>query len=177
MSGTLIHMPAYGQDLGYPLHQAVFVLSAGAAVGVFGKVLFGYVADRMDTRFAMLLSMSFQASAVFLLPRVQAYPALVAVGGLFGLGMGGIVPLWGSFVGEYFGRKSFGRVMGLMSPFMVPIQVSGVPFAGFMFDRTQSYATVFRVDLIIYLCTATLLLLLKKRDAKRTAGGIAHENA
>ena len=162
MSGTLIHMPAYGRDLGFTLGQAGFALSTGAAVGVFGKVVFGYIADRMDTRFAMFLAMAFQALAVFLLPGVASYPALLAVGGLFGLGMGGIVPLWGSFVGEYFGRMSFGRIMGLMSPFMVPVQVSGVPFAGFMFDRTQSYTTVFRVYLGVYICTAFLLLLLNK---------------
>ena len=74
--------------------------------------------------------------------------------------MGGIVPLWASLLGEVFGRNTFGRVMGLMSPCMLPIQTTGIPLAGYIYDRTQSYNIAFFVFLGAYACSAIVLLFL-----------------
>ena len=35
--------------------------------------------------------------------------------------MGGIVPLHGAIAGQVFGRRGFGKVMGLMRPAMMPL--------------------------------------------------------
>ena len=94
----------------------------------------------------------------------SATSSLLLAGGVFGLGMGGIVPLWASLVGEVFGRSSFGRVMGLMSPCMLLIQALGVPFAGYVFDQTGNYAIAFRTFLVVYVIAALILLTLRQRE-------------
>ena len=53
MSATLTHMVPRVSDLGYTVLQAAPILSFGAAAGVFGKVLFGYLVDRVDPRVAL----------------------------------------------------------------------------------------------------------------------------
>ena len=93
---------------------------------------------------------------------------LVVVGAVFGLGMGGVVPLWGSLIGEHFGRKSFGRVMGLMGPCMLPIQVSGVPFAGLVYDLTGEYTIAYETYLGIYVLASIWLLTLRSHDSGRS---------
>ena len=80
---------------------------------------------------------------------------------VFGLGMGGIVPLWGALIGAAFGRFAFGRVMGLMSPCMLPIQMLGVPFAGYVFDRTGSYEPAFRIFIALYGVAIGVLVFLR----------------
>ena len=69
---------------------------------------------------------------------------------LFGYGVGGIVPLHGNVVGKTFGSERFGAVLGLMRPAMFPIQILGVPFAGWVYDTTGSYALAFQVLFVLY---------------------------
>ncbi|MDK1020622.1 MAG: MFS transporter [Candidatus Hydrogenedentes bacterium] len=167
MSAVLTHMIPHAKDLGISELRAPFVLSACAGAGVFGKILFGYIADFLDARFALLLSMGFQFCGTFLLLIAESYPTLILVGTIFGLGMGGILPLWGALVGEYFGRQSFGRVMGLMGPCMLPIQVCGVPFAGLVHDLTGEYTIAYRTDLVLILLASVVLLTLRRPAASR----------
>ena len=63
--------------------------------------------------------------------------------------------------GACFGRRSFGRVMGLMSPMLLPIQILGVPFAGYVFDRFGSYDLAFTVFISMYVSAMLILALLR----------------
>jgi MFS family permease len=137
----LTHIIPHVTDLGFSSTEAAYVLSIMAGFGVLGKVLFGWLSDRMNKRTALWLATGIQA-------------------------VGGMVPLWGALVGAIFGRETFGRAMGLMGPFMLPIQISGVPFAGYVFDRTGSYDVAFQVLFAVYLAAAAALLLLKHPEAE-----------
>jgi MFS family permease len=157
----LTHLIPHASDLGFSPAQAAAVLSLGAGLGVGGKVLFGWLADHVDIRMAMWLSSSMQGVAVIALLYTRSYPAVLIAGGLFGLGMGGLVPLWGTLIGAAFGRRAFGQVMGLMSPFLLPLQVGGVPFAGWIFDRTGSYSPAFVTFIVLYGLSIVLLVFLR----------------
>lgn len=168
----LIHIVDHVQQLGFSDAQSPWVLSAIAAMGVVGKILFGWIADFIDKRAAFWLAMTLQISGAALFSFVQTYPALIATGAIFGLGMGGIVPLWGSLIGAAFGRNVFGRVMGLMSPCMLPIQSAGIPFAGYIFDEKGSYIVAFQTFIIVYLAAMAVLAFL--RLPKREPGGVIY---
>lgn len=165
MGAMLTHLVPYVTDLGFSLQRAAFVLSASAGAGVAGKLVFGWITDHVEIRIGFWISMACQACGVLLVLNVESYPALLAAGAVFGFGMGGIVPLWGSLLGDVFGRDSFGRVMGLMSPCMLPIQTTGIPFAGYIYDRTQSYKIAFLVFLGAYACAAVILLFLRPTNS------------
>ena len=68
-------------------------------------------------------------------------------------------------VGKTFGRDRFGAVLGLMRPAIFPIQILGVPFAGWIFDVTGSYDTAFKVFLGLYLL-AVLAIAFYRQPAK-----------
>ena len=157
----LTHIIPHATDLGYTPTRAAFVLSACAGMGVVGKILFGWITDRVDKRLALWLAVGLQASGVALIIGATDYSALLMAGGVFGLGMGGLVPIWGTLVGSAFGRHAFGRVMGLMSPCMLPVMSFGVPFAGYVFDRTGNYDVAFRTFLFIYAASAMMLVFLR----------------
>lgn len=161
MAATLIHLIEHARDLEITRTQAAYVLTASAGVGVIGKVLFGYVADFVDARLALVMCLGFQAIGTTLLLFADTYTELMAVGAVFGFGMGGVVPLWGSLVGDYFPRPVFGRVMGLMSPCMLPIQASGVPFAGYIHDVTGDYHLAFIVFTVAYIAAALCLMFVR----------------
>ena len=80
---------------------------------------------------------------------------------LFGYGVGGVVPLHGAIVGKTFGRERFGAVLGLMRPAMFPIQILGVPFAGWVYDTTGSYMRAFEVLLFLHFFAALAVTFYK----------------
>lgn len=162
MSAMLTHLIPHGTDLGYSPEKAAFLLSATAGMAVVGKFVFGYIADHLDTRIALWLCLAFQATGTFLFIRVESYPLLIMTGGCFGFGMGGVAPLWRLLVVETFGAPSFGRVMGIMNPCMLPIRVAGVPFAGWIFDRTGSYGPAFQTFVCLYIVAACMTLLVRR---------------
>ena len=132
-----------------------------AGMGIVGKLLFGWMSDRIDKRLTIAAATTLQALGVILLLDTQSYPTLLAAAATFGLGMGGFVPLWGALVGAVFGRFAFGRVMGLMSPCMQPIHILGVPFAGWMFDVQGNYDAAFQILILVYVAALGMLMLLK----------------
>lgn len=150
MSAVLTHAVPHVTDLGVPATRAALVLSAMAGLGAVGKPLFGALTDRMDKRLTLSMCTGLQMLGVWLLLQVSSLPALVIAGAVFGLGMGGVVPLQGALVGAVFGRVAFGRVMGLLSPAMLPVQMIGVPLAGYIHDRSGSYRAAFQLFLGLF---------------------------
>lgn len=157
----LTHIVPHATDLGYPPTSAALVLSAIAGVGVLGKVVFGWIADQYDKRGALWLALAFQATGVYMLIHATSYRGLILSGGVFGMGMGGMMPLWSSLVSAAFGRHAYGSAIGLMSPCMMPLQLLGVPFAGYVFDRTGSYLTSFRTLLGCFFAAVIILFFLR----------------
>jgi hypothetical protein len=77
-----------------------------------------------------------------------------------------VIPLWGALIGAGFGRQAFGRVMGLMGPVMLPVHVLGIPYAGWIYDRTGSYEVAFLTFIAIYVLAIAVLLLLRLPDVE-----------
>jgi len=174
MSAVLTHMIPFVSDMGFTNQAAAYILSLIAAAGVVGKLLFGWVTDRLESRYALWLAIAFMATGTLILRQVTSYPALLVGGGIFGFGMGGIVPLWGSLIGEAFGRKSFGRVMGLMGPCMLPVQTLGVPYAGYIYDHTGSYDTAYLTFLGSFALASCTLILVTQRASDAETESSAH---
>ncbi|MEM6703929.1 MAG: MFS transporter [Acidobacteriota bacterium] len=163
-SGTLTHIIPHVTDLGFSGGRAALVLSVIAFLGVLGKVLFGWVSDRIDKRLALFFAVVGQAIGVLVFRQTESYALILVGGAIFGLSMGGMVPLWGAAIGALFGRDRFGRVMGLMRPVMLPIQTIGVPLAGWLYDVQGNYQTAFGVFFGFYCASMLLMLALRIED-------------
>jgi MFS family permease len=161
MGALLTHAVPHATDLGFSPAEAALLLSAMAGAGAIGKPLFGVLTDRFDKRAAVLGAAGLQLLGVTLLLHARSYPALLTAGAIFGFGMGGVVPLQGALVGAAFGRQAFGRVMGLLIPAMMPLNVIGSPFAGWVHDRTGSYALAFRVFAGMFALSMVVLAALR----------------
>jgi MFS family permease len=158
---VLTHIIPHATDIGFEPLAAAWVLSTMAGLGVIGKLVFGWLVDRLPKRVALWLATGLQALGVVLVLSAAEYPALLFAGAVFGLGMGGMIPLWGATIGAGFGRRAFGRVMGLMTPAMVPIHIFGIPYAGWIYDRTGSYEVAFITFLGAYALAMAVTLFLR----------------
>jgi MFS family permease len=158
LGAILIHMIPHFSDVGLPPTGAAFALSITAGAGVLGKLVFGYMADNFSKKSAVLFSFVTQIAGTVLLLFAQTHMIVYVFAGLFGFGMGGVVPLHASVIAEIFGRRAFASVSGLTHFFMVPIQAVGAPLAGWLFDRQGTYDLAWKIFLVNYIA-ATLLFL------------------
>lgn len=161
-SATLTHMVPRVTDAGVSLQMASLVMSVCAGFGILGKLSFGFLSDYWHPRNAIWATVTAQIAGQLLMFNGDNLWLFTAGAALFGFGMGGVVPLQGALVGRLFGRERFGKALGAMRPAMFPLQIVGVPLAGWVFDRTGSYDPAFMFFLGLYVLTAIIALAFRK---------------
>lgn len=162
VSGAVVtHLVPLATDRGLDPMQASGLLSIMAAAALAGKLLFGFLADRWGERSAYALSITLEALGLVGLMLVPSSALLFGVMALFGLGIGGNLPLSAALLARAFGPAAFGPMMGLMMPLLTPLVSSGIPLAGWIFDETGSYSYAFVIFLV--LAVASLVALWQVR--------------
>ena len=77
---------------------------------------------------------------------------------IYGVGMGATITVNTLVRSRYFGRKAFGSIYGTATMFMTPFTIIAPVYAGYMYDTTRSYISVF-VLMAVLLALASFLLL------------------
>ena len=176
-SATLIHMVPQLTDRGISLFSASFIASCTAFFGILGKLYYGALVDRWDVRNALWLAIVFQVTGQLCMLFVPGYFGFLVGACLFGFGMGGIVPMQGAIVGAAFGRANFGRVLGAIRPPMSVFHLLGVPFAGWVYDKTGSYEPAFLTFLGVYVITAFFVAGLRVETRSKHRGMLGDNQA
>jgi len=169
-TGLLINQVAYFQNIGISPQNAARALGFCAMLGILGKLFFGAMADRYPVRYAMALSFGLQAVGTILLIYTRALGSPFWFVMVWGFSMGGVIALEPLIVAECFGMKSFGVILGMIYVATTVGAASGPPFAGFVFDITQSYATALGVFVITYALSAAFSFLAIPPDRPRETG-------
>ena len=142
----MLHLAPMMTDMNYTLQTASFVVSGYTAVSMVFQLIGGYVGDRIAKNVALMIFTMCQAAGVFVL--TFGAPTLTTAYGfavLFGIGFGGRNPISSSIRGDYFGRKNYGKIMGVSQVPMNVLLLIGPIFAGLMGDNTGSYTVAFGV--------------------------------
>ena len=159
----MAHLAPMMSDQGYSLQTSAFVITGYTLVSMIFQIVGGYVGDRVPKRFALFVFTWIQASGVFLL--TFGPTSLVVAYGfalLFGIGFGGRNPLTVSIRGEYFGRSSFGKIMGLSQVPMNLLLLTAPVFAGVVRDATNEYTIAFAVLAALNMVGGVMFLLASK---------------
>lgn len=164
--GVQMNLAAHAQDHGHGAAKAASLLSLLSLAMVFGKLLIGGLADRVDHR-----RLYWGACTGMLV----GLPALINSGSFFmlmvgaacvGFACGGVLPLAGAVLAAEFGAASFGRVMGL-AYVVLNVSACGPLLAGVIYDRTGAYTGAFAVFVVINVLG--MLLMTRHRVAGNTA--------
>jgi MFS family permease len=162
VGSVIVNLHPYATDLGIDARRASLLLSCLSAAAIAGKLIFGALADRFDTRLGMWIAIALLAAYIGVLLTHPGYGVLVvaSIGG--GLALGGFLPVWGALIGVCYGRAAFGQVMGLMAPVMGPLNWSVYPFTGWIRDTTGSYDLALITFLLAIALAAVLLFFLRQ---------------
>lgn len=140
-----VHFVAHVTDsLGFSLSGAAAVITLMTAMMVVGQVVFGgFIGDRVNKKLVIVGAMFSHTAALALLAVATQTWMVLAFAVLNGLAMGARGPLTQALRAEYFGRASFGTIMGFSSLVIMVGIVTGPVVAGMSYDMTGSYRTGF----------------------------------
>ncbi len=164
VGGTNQHLKLFlSLDRGYGQADAARIISLVLAISIAGRLLMGWLADRIARKRVMLLIYLLVAAAIpLLLARPAGGASLYLFAAIFGLGLGGeylIIPL---MAGELFGMGVLGRVMGIVLTADGVAEATAPMLVGYLRDRTGSYAIGFITLVATALVGAAAIALLPR---------------
>ncbi len=173
-STNLFHFAAL---LEYGMTTALAASAAGAvAIGdLSGRAGMAVLGDKFDKRKMLTISMLMQTVGVAGLAGINATVAGVNLGLwplpffviFFGLGFGASIPLRLSILGDYFGRSSYGSIVGLTSSVNALFGAAGPALVGLIHDIEGTY----RLGFVIL--GATLVIAIPLTLTLEPAGRVA----
>lgn len=160
-NGLTVNLIPMAIDQGVDPKTASLLMSVAATFGVIGKLAVGFSADRLGARLALLLPLLALTIACGILWGSPDFTRLLLAAAMIGLSSGGAIPVWGSLIGLFFGRRLFSLVMGMMNPLLVPLIVACAPFVSWVYERNGSYNLALVVILAFIGVAMALIPLLK----------------
>lgn len=149
------------QDAGITAAAAAVITSFMAMSAIGGKILVGYLADKVDLRWVFFVVAVAHIVLLVVYILMPGYWVLFALAVLFGIGIGGVFPVWSTMLAWLFGSKSYGTIMGLMT---IPMKLSGVVtirLVGEVHDRTGSYVGAFLIFSVMMVVAIVLVSMIK----------------
>ena len=141
--------------------QAVGVGSLGAVLAMT-TLIWGFMADRFGPRPCMVLTISGAVlSGVFLAVGVHSVWTAYLFAVLWGFFSNTVGTLEHMLLAQYFGRGSFGAILGSLGPLQTGALGFAPVFGSYLLTFTHSYTLVFFVLMAMYAGAGLLILLAK----------------
>lgn len=160
-------VPYLIQEAHYTPQQAASFLGFTVLLSIPGRLIFGWMADRISPAVVLAVVGILLACGPSLLEVLFIRMGLDNVNLLwlytvpYGLGIAGNAVVLPILVSRCFGVLYFSKIMGLvMSGFAVGIVV-GIPGAGKIFDATGSYEIAFLACVVIFLASSVMVMTIK----------------
>ncbi len=116
------------------------LMAAGIPLlSITGRFGFGWLGDIFEKKYVMAISYSLMALGMLALCYIKLTGMIYIFLFFFSNGFGGIATLRGALLREYYGKKNFGKYLGIMMGFGAFGGIIGPTTAGWVFDMMGSY--------------------------------------
>ncbi len=168
MGLPLGHLVSYVTDLGHPARNAAEVLSLMLMSAFVSRAVFvGLLSDNIGGLRALFIFSSVQAAMLAAFTLVSGLVDLYVIGILFGLGYGGIFPVYAVAIRELMPLSEAGRRTGLVFLFGALAMGFGSWIGGVLFDATGTYVSAFLLGVAFNLANLVVLAVLIVRIGPR----------
>ncbi|MDP2730734.1 MAG: MFS transporter [Dehalococcoidales bacterium] len=160
-----------------PFLESVKVSTAIAATAVTGMTLFslvgrlgfGLIGDFTNKRYLIAIAITLQTIGILIFSYVGNGSTWLIILFLltYGAGFGGPIPLRAALQADFFGVKSFGTTMGLMSMIIMLGGLASPVIAGWIFDTSGSYVLAWQLFALTGVPGIALILLARPPGDKQ----------
>ena len=150
IGALMVHLVLHlHESLGYSTAQAGLVIALMTAFQIVGQLGGGFFGDEVNKRLLLVACMVGHVVALLLVAYAASLWMILAFAVINGLAWGGRGPVQQALRADYFGRKSFGTIMGFSSLIVMTGMTTGPIVAGILADRTGSYELGFTILAIV----------------------------
>ncbi|MFC1899775.1 MFS transporter [Chloroflexota bacterium] len=142
-------VPHLVEQLSMSLEAAGGIVALMLMVTVVGRVVGGFLADRINKRVVLVACMFSHTLGLLMLAYATSMVYVFSFAIFHGLAWGARVPAQISIRADYFGRKSIGLILGISSIVPTAAAVVAPIFAGWMADVLGDYRLAFTILAIL----------------------------
>jgi MFS family permease len=142
LASVVVHIMPHLSMIGIPRSRAGLIAASIPLLSIIGRFVFGWLGDLFDKRRITMLAfllMGLGMLALAFIPWPGMLPLFLL---LFPFGFGGITVLRGTIIREYYDKRVFGSMMGIMMGFAAAGGIIGPTFTGWVFDISRDYQFV-----------------------------------
>lgn len=163
----LMHVVPHASDIGLDPMKAAGVVSTVGGVSMLGRLLTGFLIDRIGTRKSLTICFILLIAGFLWLEIAREAWMLYLFAAIYGVAHGSFMTLISPTVARLFGISSHGVLVGIVLASGNFGGAVGPVVAGYIFDLTHSYQMVFL--LLAAVCATALLLTPFLKPAVREA--------
>ncbi len=142
-STMMVHLILAFKSQGLSLEIASLMWGITMGIGGLSQLFGGVIGDKFTKRYSLALFGCIQSIGVIIAYKVDSILLAIVFALIYGIGFGARAPITTAMRGEYFGRKSFGKIMGIsLIPMMFMTMIAPV-IAGYIYDIHQNYRLAF----------------------------------
>ncbi len=156
-----VHLVPHATDMGISPTASAAALGLMGGFSVPGRVVSGFISDRIGWQKVLAFSYFGVALSMIWLLFLEATWMLYCFVLFCGIFQGTRVSAQVGILGEFFGMRSLGELIGITSAASMLVGALAPSMAGFLFDITGSYSVAF-IIMMAFLFTAGLVATMTK---------------
>ena len=164
---VVVHIVPYSTGMGISPIAASLGLSLLGVGTIFGRIIGGFVSDRIGRVNTLIMCCAIEAACIFFLLAINSPLTLYITMLFLGIGYGGWVVLGSLILSDYFGEKNLGMIMGVWFSSGLPAGVFGPLLGGILFDYTKSYVLALIMAGTVCIVAVILSALIKPNPKTR----------
>jgi MFS family permease len=155
------------QELRIPYASAAGLLVVMAVTGAIGKLILGYVSDRVGRMKVMMLCGLLTAAGTLGMAYAQKLSVLFVFSMIFGIGYGTLWPVYAASARDLFPKNYSGSIIGLWTLYHGLGSIISPVLSGWVIDATGTYVWAFLLAMSCSFLSLLLLLPITKTDSVR----------
>jgi MFS family permease len=138
------------------------ILGAMATVSLLGRGLTAALGERFTTRQYIMIGYGLRTLGLVIFIYARTIPLIMLFVLIYGIGYGITIPAQTALRADYFGRKAYATITGIITMFTAVTNIAYPIFAGWIYDTSGSYLFAFSTITALQAFAVVFMYLGKK---------------
>ncbi|KKB11752.1 membrane protein [Devosia geojensis] len=166
-SGPIFHTVSYAMLCGASALAAASIYSVEGVAGLFGRLIFGVLADRLGVKRVLIAGLALQAIGIYSYIYVTQLTEFYMLAVVLGMAYGGVMPLYAVLARDYFGPHVMGTVLGAATMTSSIGMAFGPVGGGWLYDTFGSYHWLYVASAAVGLAAAAMALAFPRPSGQQ----------